>query len=262
MPGGSCLDPCTGRALGGVPPSLLLVQLQGHLRQEASAPRPTCQSLGEHASPLPPASAKPHASASRLPDGCPGHAAQAPLSAPLQTPRRPARQQRSWVCPARQLTSPGTSGSAVVTVSGRAPTHLSTMSRNRTKHALGTLGPRPHLGLRVWGATRGCAGHTAAHAWPTGTHRQMSPRTWGHTPSHTDLHTRMNVCTHAHAHTTCMPPHPSQGCAGLPALCLWPAFLDGASGCSVCSSQQVGSCWGEAGVGVHRQHPQAPHLST
>lgn len=207
MPGGSCLDPCTGRALGGVPPSLLLVQLQGHLRQEASAPRPTCQSLGEHASPLPPASAKPHASASRLPDGCPGHAAQAPLSAPLQTPRRPARQQRSWVCPARQLTSPGTSGSAVVTVSGRAPTHLSTMSRNRTKHALGTLGPRPHLGLRVWGATRGCAGHTAAHAWPTGTHRQDESTDMGtHTLTYGFAHTHecMHTCTcshHTHAPT-------------------------------------------------------------
>ena len=92
MSGGSCLDHCMGRALGGVPPSLLLVQLQGHLCQEASAPRPICQSLGEHAFPLPSASATPHASASRLPDGCPGHAAHAPLSAPLQPP--PPRETR------------------------------------------------------------------------------------------------------------------------------------------------------------------------
>ena len=141
MSGCSCLDPCMGQALGGVPPSLLLVQLQGHLHQEASAPRPICQSLGEHDFPLPSASATPHASASRLPDGCTGHAAQAPLSAPLQRPRRPARWQRGRVCPARQLTSPGTSGSA--------PAHLSTVSRNRMKHALGTLEPSPHLGLWV-----------------------------------------------------------------------------------------------------------------
>lgn len=166
MPGCSCLDPCMGQALGGVPPSLLLVQLQGHLHQEASALRPICQSLGEHDFPLPSASATPHASASRLPDGCTGHAAQAALSAPLQRPRGPARWQRGRVCPARQLTSPGTSGSAAVTVSGSAPAHLSTVSQNKMKHALGTLEPSPHLGLRVWGATRGCAAHSCIRVGP------------------------------------------------------------------------------------------------
>lgn len=167
MPG--CLDPCMGQALGGVPPSLLLVQLQGHLCQESSAPSPICQSLREHDFPLPSASATPHTSTSRLPDGCPGHGAQAPLSAPLQCPRGPARWQRSWVCPVRQLTSPGTSRSAMVTVSGHAHIQLSTMSWNRMKHALGTLEPSPHLGLWVWGATRGCAAYSCICVGPWAT---------------------------------------------------------------------------------------------
>ena len=72
----------------------------------------------------------------------------------------------------------------MVTVSGHARIQLSTMSRNRMKHALGTLEPSPHLGLWVWGATRGCAAYSCicVGPWaPIGTHRQVSPQTWGHT---------------------------------------------------------------------------------
>lgn len=149
--------------------------------------------------------------------GCP-MGAQVTLLRPhclplCKPPGRPARQQRSWVCPARQLTSPGTSGSAVVTVSGRAPTHLSTMSRNRTKHALGTLGPRPHLGLRVWGATRGCAGHTAAHAWA---HRHPQA------DESTDMGTHTLTYGFAHTHEcmhTCTCSHHMHAPTPLPGLC-------------------------------------------
>ena len=48
----------------------------------------------------------------------------------------------------------------------------------------------------------------------------------------------MHVCTHAHVHTTRMPLHP-WGRAGLPALCCWPACLDGALG-MFCVQQSAG----------------------
>ena len=137
-----------------------------------------------------------------------------PTVCPSATPPgRRAWQQRSCVCPAHQLTSPGTSGSTVVTVSGHAPTHLSTASRNRMKHVLENLGPRPHLELRVWGATRGCAGYTAVHVWAHG-HPQAGEST--------DMGTHTLTYRFAHTHEcihTCTCSHHTHAPTPLPGLC-------------------------------------------